>query len=386
MNYRRPDEPGELIGQRYTPVRQLREEPWGAVWLARDQILEAEVGLKLLTREAPEWAAAQKIFEQEAVQALKLRHPQILGVFYLGKTDRILYLVQEPFLGETLLAQLTRQHHISLPQALHLLEHLSQAVAFGHQRGVVHRALSPLHILLQGEELRLANFAFPPPDGDQVMHLELKAYEPPEVLQGDALTPAGNVFSLGVLGFRLAAGSLPYPLTFDEPFPYRLETPPVDLEEIPLPLQNFLLQCLAVDPEERLPDAGAFLTQLRQVREQMRPRRQGNLRRLGGGQAAPGAPGRGPGRGHVGKTPGRGPAPGTKGGGGSPGLLANYESQPSPRLVGAGAGGPYHPAHHWGAENEPAGRSAAVSSGSGQRGRPGAGGPRGRRPAPGGKR
>ncbi|MFH1594869.1 MAG: protein kinase [Pseudomonadota bacterium] len=276
MTYQRPDDSGigEVIDQRYALVRQIREEPWGEVWLAQDRLLETEVGFKLLAREAPEWAAAQKIFEQEAIRALRLRHPLILGVFYLGKTDTVLYLVQEPFPGETLLARLTRKHRFTLPQALQLLEQTAQALALAHQQGIAHRSLSPLHILLEGEEIRLANFAFPPADGDQAMHLELKAYDPPEVIHGDPPTAAGNVFSLGVLGFRLVAGSLPYPLTFDEPFPYRLETLPVDLEEIPLPLQNFLLQCLAVDPEERFADAGAFLAQLRQVREQMRPGRQ----------------------------------------------------------------------------------------------------------------
>ena len=61
--------------------------------------------------------------------------------------------------------------------------------------------------------------------------LELKAYEAPEVIYGDAPSPASNIFSLGVLGFRLVAGSLPYALTFDEPFPYRVEDLPADLEE-----------------------------------------------------------------------------------------------------------------------------------------------------------
>src|SRR4030042_2569099 len=275
MTYQRPDDSGigEGIHQRYALVRQIREEPWGEVWLAQDRLLETEVGIKLLAREAPEGAAAQKIFEQEAIRALRLRHPQILGVFYLGKTDTVLYLVQEPFPGETLLARLNRKHRFTLPQALQLLEQTAQALALAHQQGIAHRSLSPLHILLEGEEIRLANFAFPPADGDQAMHLELKAYDPPEVIHGDPPTAAGNVFSLGVLGFRLVAGSLPYPLTFDEPFPYRLETLPVDLEEIPLPLQNFLLQCLAAHPEERLADAEAFLSQLRQVREQLEPGR-----------------------------------------------------------------------------------------------------------------
>ena len=84
----------------------------------------------------------------------------------------------------------------------------------------------------------------------------------------------------GVLGFRLVAGSLPYALTFDEPFPYRMEALPADLDEIPLPLQNLLLRCLAADPEERFPDVAAFLAQLRQMRELRARRRAG--RKLSG--------------------------------------------------------------------------------------------------------
>ena len=271
MTYNRTDHPEtqEMIGQRYLIVRQLREEPWGGVWLAQDNILRTEVSLKLLARDAPEWAAARDMFEHAAILGLKLRHPQILGVFHVDKAEKFLYLVEEPFPGESLLTHWVRQERFSLPQALHVLELLTHTLAFAHQQGEVHQFLSPLNILLQGEELRLANFAFAPAYGDEPQHLELRAYAAPEVIHGDRLTPAANVFSLGVLGFRLVAGSLPYPLTFDEPFPYRLEYPPADLEEIPVPLQNVLLRCLAEDPEERLPHAGALVSQLRQARELM---------------------------------------------------------------------------------------------------------------------
>jgi cell division septation protein DedD len=257
----------EVIGQRYLIVRQLREEPWGGVWLAQDNLLRTEVGLKLLARDDREWAATRDMFENEAILGLKLRHPLILGVFHVDKAEKFLYLVEEPFPGVSLMAQLSRQKRCSMPQALDLLERLGQALAFAHQHGEVHQSLNPYNILLQDEELRLANFAFAPAYDDQPLHLELKAYAPPEVIHGERLTPAGNVFSLGVIGFRLMAGSLPYPLTFDEPFPYRLEYPPADLEEIPVPLQNVLLRCLSEDPEDRLPHAGAFVSQLRQARE-----------------------------------------------------------------------------------------------------------------------
>ena len=257
----------EELGQRYELRHRLREEPWGEVWLAADRLLRTDIALKILPRTDPDWDTGRKILAREAVLSLTLRHPLILGVFFLGEAEDGLYLVEEPFPGESLMTRLSRKQRFSAPEALGLLERVAQALAFAHQRGVAHQTVTPLHILLKDDELRLANFASPALDDEQALHLELKAYAPPELLKGEEASPAGNVFSLGVLGYRLLAGSLPYPLTFDEPFPYRLESMPVDLEEIPLPLQNLLLQCLAPEPEDRFADAGIFLTQLRELRD-----------------------------------------------------------------------------------------------------------------------
>ncbi len=271
MNHEDPDLAGAAVpGDRYKIGRLLREEPWGAVWLARDGLLGTEVALKVLPREAPERPEAQGYYQKEAALALRLRHPEILGVYHLEDAAAGLFLVEEPFAGESLLAQFAGRQRYGLPQALALLERLALVLDLAHQRGVVHRSLNPLNILLAGQELRIANFSFPGREGGPVTTLELKAYEAPEVIYGDGPSPASNIFSLGVLGFRLLAGSLPYALTFDEPFPYRVEDLPADLEEIPLSLQNLLLRCLALDPEERFPEVPAFLAQLRQLRREFK--------------------------------------------------------------------------------------------------------------------
>lgn len=257
----------EELEQRYELLHRLREEPWGEVWLATDRLLQTEIALKILPRTNPDWDPGRKVLVQEAILSLTLRHPRILGVFFLGEADDGLYLVEEAFTGESLISRLSRKQRFSVPETLQLLDQVAQALAFAHQRGVSHQTLNPLHVLLRDDEVKVANFASPPRDDEQARHLELRAYTPPEVLRGEETSPAGNIFSLGVLGYRLLAGSLPYPLTFDEPFPYRLDPMPVDLEEIPLPLQNLLLQCLAPEPEDRLVDAGDFLVQLRQLRD-----------------------------------------------------------------------------------------------------------------------
>jgi eukaryotic-like serine/threonine-protein kinase len=252
---------GDVVARRYVILRHLRDESCGGVWLAQDRSLGVDVGLKFMPRRSPGFEAGREALRREGALALKLRHPNILQVIHFEEGDEGAYLILEPFMGESLLGRLNRLERFRLPEALDLLEQVAQALGLAHQYHEVHQSLDPSHVLLDDHTAKLINFSCPgrAEEEPQVTRLELKAYLAPEILQGEPVTPTANVFSLGVLGFRLAAGSLPYSLTFDEPLPYRLEGMPADLGEIPLPLQNLLLQCLAPDPQERFEDAGAFL-------------------------------------------------------------------------------------------------------------------------------
>ncbi len=270
--YANPLKAGDVVARRYLILRHLRDEPGGGVWLAQDRTLGIDVGLKFMPRRGPQYETVREAMRREAALALKLRHPNILQVMHYDEGDEGAYLIQEPCQGESLLAHLNRLERFRLPEALDLLEQVALALALAHRHHEVHHSFSPFNILVEDHTAKLTNFACPVLEEEEprVTRLELKAYVAPETLQGEALSPAANVFSLGVLGFRLAAGSLPYQLTFDEPMPYRLEDIPVDLGEIPIPLQNLLLQCLAPDPRDRFEDAGAFLQALEQRRESWR--------------------------------------------------------------------------------------------------------------------
>ena len=274
MNQNSPNslKAGDVVARRYVILRHLRDEPCGGVWLAQDRSLGVDVGLKFMPRQSPHFEAVRESLRREGALALKLRHPHILQAIHFEEGDEGVYLIQEPFLGESLLAHLNRLQRFRLPYALGLLEQVAQALAFAHRHHEVHQSLDPSQVLIEEDAVKLANFACPPQEEEehQVTRLELRAYVAPEVIRGEPVTPAANVFSLGVLGFRLSAGSLPYSLTFDEPAPYRLEGMPADLEEIPLPLQNLLLQCLAPEPRDRFEDASGFLAALEQRRESWR--------------------------------------------------------------------------------------------------------------------
>ena len=198
----------------------------------------------------------------------------------------------------------------------------------------------------------------------------------------------------GAFGY-LVAGSLPYPLTFDEPFPYRLEYPPADLEEIPVPLQNVLLRCLAEDPEERLPHAGALVSQLRQARELMHGVAKKSVRLAAGKTPAPLAAS-GSGGAAVEKSLGAQPAPRPKGQRCGPESLKHPQAAAPAPAVGGGPGRPDGGSHHLRGQGRlPAGVEASTRPGGGAGGSPAGGrgaapdgdrrgrGPRGPAPAAG---
>src|SRR3989304_3840827 len=96
----------QIIAQRYVILRQLREEPWGGVYLAQDRLLKVEVALKFIGRETPEFDRAKNILIREAAWAYRLRHPLILAVFHGSEERDGFYLVQETHSGESLLTRL----------------------------------------------------------------------------------------------------------------------------------------------------------------------------------------------------------------------------------------------------------------------------------------
>lgn len=257
-----------VIGHRYKIIRLLRKEPFGDVILARDQVLDAEIGLKLLLNESPGFENALEHFRMEAVLGLKLHHTQILGLHHLDETAEGVFLIQEPFSGTTLLDLLGRDDRLSTPDALYFIEVLGKGLAFAHNQGIIHQNFNPQNVLVSATEgVKIANFAFPWDDEAPDTLKELKAYIPPEVLRGQKPTPASNLFSLAVLSYRMLVGSLPFPLTLDETFPYDISRATAQMEEIPPALRPLLSQCLDIKPANRFKSITEFLIWLNRSRE-----------------------------------------------------------------------------------------------------------------------
>jgi len=144
--------PSDVIGGKYRLERVIGQGGMGAVWVARNLDLDADIALKLIRRDrATEEAAARLLTEARA--AAKLGHPNIVRVFDFGQTELgDPYLVMELLSGESLAAVLKRKQRIDPAIAIQTLLPVAAALFAAHTKGIVHRDLKPDNILLATDE------------------------------------------------------------------------------------------------------------------------------------------------------------------------------------------------------------------------------------------
>jgi len=147
---------------------------------------------------------------------------------------------------------------------------LAQGVAYGHKQGVIHQNFNPKQVLVSATEgIKIINFAFPAEPSEIHTFPETQAYIAPEVWQGRHPSPASNLFSLGVIGYRMLTGAVPFPLLPEEGLPYLINQEPSHLDKIPEALRPLFIRCLKPEPEKRFHNAADFLSRLTALREKL---------------------------------------------------------------------------------------------------------------------
>lgn len=263
---------GMIIGHRYEILRPLRSEAHGVVMLARDQVLDLDVGLKLLSNEHPEFSRLLEYYRREALWGLRLHHPQILGVHHLDETTEGVFLIQEPFIGNSLWELLGHSEALTINDSLYFIEVLAQGVAYGHKQGVNHQNFNPQQVLVSATDgIKIINFAFPAEPTEVHSFPDIQAYIAPEVWQGRHPSAASNLFSLGIIGYRMLTGAFPFPLHPEGALPYQIIPEPVAFDKIPEALQPLFTRCLKEEPEKRFQSAADFLSRLTALREKLTP-------------------------------------------------------------------------------------------------------------------
>jgi predicted Ser/Thr protein kinase len=235
----------------------------GAVYLGREVALDREVAIKTL---APDVAGAPDLrerFRREARIAAKLTHPNIVPLYTFGETRDVIYYVMGFVRGESLAERLGRVGRIQPDESRRILGELADALAYAHERGIVHRDIKPENVLIEDATGRvlLTDFGIARMAGGTSLTqagglIGTPQYMSPEQARGDDVGPPSDVYSLGVLGYRMLAGSLPVRsdsipdlvAKLASPDGPTIEAPP---SEVPTFLADAVMRCLRKDPGER---------------------------------------------------------------------------------------------------------------------------------------
>ncbi len=208
---------GRRIGV-YQIVEQIGHGGMGEVYRATraDGQYDKQVAIKLV-RVGLDTPALLERFRNERQILASLDHPNIARLYDGGTTqDGVPYLVMELIEG-TPIDQYCEEHALDIPARLDLFSHVCAAVQYAHQRLVIHRDIKPGNILVTAEGVpKLLDFGIAKmldsPAGSETTLLRpmTPEYASPEQVRGEPITTATDVYSLGIVLYRLLTGRSPY--------------------------------------------------------------------------------------------------------------------------------------------------------------------------------
>jgi serine/threonine-protein kinase len=263
------------LGDQYQIVREIGRGGMGIVFLARDIALHRLVAIKVLRQEFANSNEDRERFRREARMTARLSHPNIVPVHTFGEEGELAYIVMKYVHGESLAERLRAEKSLATEDARRILHDLALALDSAHREGVVHRDLKAENIILErgSDRPMLTDFgvalqrSLDPVRAEASRAFGTPHYMSPEQAAGELdIDGRSDLYSLGVLGYFMLAGELPFDAPTFEALAARhiaeshrplAEAAPAALREHPL-LVAALERCLAKERDSRWRHARDF--------------------------------------------------------------------------------------------------------------------------------
>jgi serine/threonine-protein kinase len=273
-----------VVAERYRVIRRLGEGGMGQVYLAEHIAIERRIALKVLRAEYAHRGEMVTRFQQEAISASRIKHPNVLDVFDFGRLDNgCFFLAMEYLEGNDLAEEMGQRRVIDPITGVRIALEVCRGLGAAHAKGVVHRDLKPENVFIQrtsdGEEtIKIVDFGIASlrtneeAAGSQRKRLTRTGmifgtpeYMAPEQAAGKRADHRADIYALGIMMFEMFTGAVPF---VDETFlgvlaKHATEVPPAMSSILPElaispQLQSVVMKALAKNPGERYESMADF--------------------------------------------------------------------------------------------------------------------------------
>jgi len=264
-----------LFDGRYKIVRKLGAGGMANVYLAEDQELGRRVAIKILNdRHANDEQFVER-FRREAKNAAGLSHPNIVSIFDRGEAEGTYYIAMEYLDGRSLKELISGRGPAPINVAVDYARQILAALRIAHRQGLVHRDIKPHNVLVDGEgRVKVTDFGIARAGPSQMTEegsiIGTAQYLSPEQAQGAPVTPASDLYSVGIVLYELLTGSVPFagesPVELAMKHLSKVPEPPSRIRpEVPRDLDFVVMRALAKAPSERYQSADEMDADLARV-------------------------------------------------------------------------------------------------------------------------
>jgi serine/threonine-protein kinase len=240
----------------------------GVVYLAIDRITGRAIALKVLREDVAIDPVYRERFRREGTLLAQLDHPHVLPIFGMGEIDGDLYIATR--LVSATLRNAIIAGPIRVDHAMKILSCVASALDAAHAHGIVHRDVKPANVLIDpGPQVYLGDFGLArDPDGAALTApgqvLGTIDYMAPELIDGEGVGPATDIYGLACLAVETLTGAVPYARDTDAAIMYaHIVDPPPSVcarrPELAAALDDVIAAGMAKDPDERPASAGALV-------------------------------------------------------------------------------------------------------------------------------
>ena len=265
-----------VLSGRYELLEKIGDGGMAVVYKGKDKLLNRFIAVKILRPEFTKDATFVENFKRESQAAAGLSHPNIVGVYDVGREGNINYIVMELIEGDTLNKIIEREAPMDYRKVIDISKQVAQALRVAHKNKIIHRDVKPHNIMITEDGVvKLADFGIARAVNDATLSTGSKIvgsvhYFSPEQARGNYVDERSDIYSLGIVMYEMLTGKVPF--DGDNPVTVALKhineeiVPPIELEPgIPPALDRCVMKATSKYQTNRYANADELIQELENI-------------------------------------------------------------------------------------------------------------------------